>query len=237
MTRGAVVIGAAGGIGSAVVARLLDEEWTVAAVDRDPEVAALAGPRCRAVTGDACDDDVLTNAFEALSGAQPVALVHCVLAEHRGPLLDQHRDDLMAVLEIGAVSAHSAIKKLVAAANGPCSAVLVGSVQAGGAVPGQSAYAMGKAALEALSRAAAVELAGVGLRCNVVRPGFVAVPRNQHRWTDPALATAYPLGRFCTPAEVAEVIAFLAGDRSSYVSGSVITVDGAATGILPEVLA
>lgn len=229
--REAVVIGAAGGIGSAVVTRMLADGWTVVAVDQNPAVQELAGPHCRPIVGDVRDDRVLTSAFDG----DVRAMVHCVLADHRAPLLEQHRDDMMTVLEVGAVSAHSAIKKLVEAAPGSCSAVLVGSVHAGGVVPEQVAYAMAKAALEALSRAAAVELGGRGLRCNVVRPGYVAVPRNEHRW--PELAPAYPLGRRCTPAEVADVIAFLAGDRSSYVSGSVVTVDGAMTAWIPEVLA
>ncbi|WP_245607364.1 SDR family oxidoreductase [Pseudonocardia spinosispora] len=232
------MIGAAGGIGAATVRRLIADGWVVAALDVDARVKELAGPGCVPVVGDAREEMALDNAFEALGGHPVAGLVHCVLAEHRGALLDQDREDLMWALDLGAVSAHSAIRALAGRAQGPSSAVLVSSVQAAGVVPGQAAYAMGKAALEALARVAAVELGRVGLRCNVVRPGFVPVPRNEHRWAEQSgraeLAEWFPLRRLCNPSEVADAIAFLVGDESTYLSGSVLTVDGAANLVLPE---
>lgn len=241
MGRGAVVIGAAGGIGSAAVRRLVSDGWTVAGLDVDPAVRAMAGSGCLPVVGDARDERAVIEVFDALDGQPVTALVHCVLAEHRGALLEQRREDLLGAVDLGAVSAHAAIRMLVARAGGPCSAVLVSSVQAAGVVPGQAAYAMGKAALEALARATAVELGSEGLRCNVVRPGFVPVARNQHRWAHERhcaeVSMRFPLRRLCSPSEVADVIAFLVSDASSYLSGTMLTVDGACGTILTEAVA
>lgn len=231
--RGVVVAGAAGGIGSAVARHFRAAGWVVVALDTDPRVAESADIGCVPVVGDASDEAVVRSAFDALGSTPPAALVHSILAEHRAPFADLRGVQVSRVIEVGAVSALTAIRELATRAAGPSSAVLVGSVHAGAAVPGQAAYAMAKAALEALSRAAAVEFGPVGLRCNVVRPGFVPVQRNSHRWDDPveraALTAASPSARLCTPEEIADVIGFLADPKSIAVSGATLTVDGAVT--------
>ncbi len=230
-----VVLGGAGGIGSAVVRALLAEGRRVAAVDVAPPPPELADiPWIR---GDATDPAVIGTAFDALGGV--TGLVHCLLSEHRAPLAGQTPDALRRVLDIGAVSALEPLQQLVARAGGrPCAAVLVSSIHAGLAWGGQAPYAMAKAALEALGRAAAVEFGPRGLRCNVVRPGFVMVPRNAHRWKDKAtreaLTKGQPLGELGRPDDVARVIAFLLGDQARFVSGETVTVDGAMTAALPE---
>ncbi|RZQ65241.1 SDR family NAD(P)-dependent oxidoreductase [Amycolatopsis suaedae] len=233
---GVVVLGGAGGIGSAVVVELLEQGRQVAVVDlAEPPPGLAAVPWIR---GDATDPAVCDAAFEALD-VPVTGLVHCLLAEHRAGLSEQTPDALRRVLEIGAVSALAPLQRLLARAGGrPCAAVLVSSIHAGYAWAGQAPYAMAKAALEALGRAAAVELGPRGLRCNMVRPGFVAVPRNAHRWRDEdvrnALAGTYPLGELAQPQDIADVIAFLLSERARFVSGETITVDGALTTVLPE---
>lgn len=90
--------------------------------------------------------------------------------------------------------------------------------------PGESPYAAGKAALGGLVRTLALELGGEGVRVNAVAPGWIATDA-----TTPAerrAARHTPLGRAGTPAEVAEVIAFLASPAASYVNGETVVVDG-----------
>jgi glucose 1-dehydrogenase len=81
-----------------------------------------------------------------------------------------------------------------------------------------------------LMRNASVELAEHGIRVNNVAPGAIATPINAATLADPAkvkrLQELVPLGRMGKPEEVAEVVAFLASDRSSYVTGSTYYVDG-----------
>lgn len=233
---GVVVLGGGGGIGSAVVRALIAEGRPVSVVDLADAPADLAHVPWR--TADATDAGEVRAAFDALD-APPTGLVHCLLGEHRASLTALAAEDVRRVVEVGAVSALTPLQELVERAGGrPTSAVLVSSVHAQLAAPGQTAYAMGKAALEALARAAAVELGPRGLRCNAVRPGFVSVPRNAHRWADEAerdaLTAAQPLRRLSEPAEVADVVTFLLSDRARSISGATITVDGAQTVVLPE---
>ncbi|GAA4100348.1 SDR family NAD(P)-dependent oxidoreductase [Streptomyces sp. NPDC001251] len=235
----ALVIGAAGGIGRAVVARLIADGTTVVAVDRNPAVAQLPGV---AITfaGDATDDSMLAAALDA-APEPPAILVHAVLSEHRSPLRELEPRHWHRVFDEGLVSAWQAAAALVRRkpTGAPASIVLVGSVHAHGAAPGFAPYAVAKAGLGALARAAATEWGHLGVRTNVVEPGFVAVARNAHRWRDPKererVRAAYPLDRLCSPEEIAEVVAFLAGPSSSYVNGVCLPVDGGALAVLPEV--
>lgn len=234
---GVVVLGGAGGIGSAVVRALRAAGRRVAVVDTaTPPTPPVAGVSW--VTGDATDPAVVDAAFDAL-GDEVTGLVHCLLGEHRAALTEQARATVHRVIDIGAVSALAPLQQLVArAGDRPTAAVLVSSIHAAFASGGQAPYAMAKAALEALGRAAAVELGPRGLRCNIVRPGFVAVDRNAHRWQDSgtrdALIGAQPLGELARPDDIAEVITFLLDASARSVSGATITVDGAQTAVLPE---
>lgn len=234
----AIVLGAAGGIGSACVRRLTAAGAHVVAVDRADTVAQL--PDCTAVIGDVTDPSVLRQAFDS-APTRPTILVHAVLSEHRAPLEQLTLRDWRAVLDTGLLSAWQAGVELLTSADGqPASMVLVGSVHAHGAAPMMAPYAVSKAGLTALARAMATEWGPRGLRCNVVEPGFVKIARNEHRWADDAerdrILSAYPLRRLCEPEEIAEVIAFLAGPASSYVNGTCLVADGGSLAVLPEVI-
>ncbi|CAM5234243.1 hypothetical protein GCM10010329_62260 [Streptomyces spiroverticillatus] len=202
-----------------MVARLLAEGTAVIAVDQDPTVHQLPGVTV-AFDGDATDADLLACAVDA-APEPPSVLVHALLSEHRAPLQDLAPEHWHRVLDVGLVSAWQAAAALVRhhPAGRPASVVLIGSVHAHAAAPGFAPYAVAKAGLGALARAAATEWGHLGIRTNVVEPGFVAVERNAHRWRDPEerarIRAAYPLERLCSPQEVAEVVAFLAGASSS----------------------
>jgi 3-oxoacyl-[acyl-carrier protein] reductase len=93
---------------------------------------------------------------------------------------------------------------------------------------GQSNYAASKAGLVGLARSLARELGSRGVTFNVVAPGFVETDMTAALADD--LQKSYkeqiPLGRFCSPDEVAAVVQFLASDEAAYVTGAVIPVDG-----------
>ena len=93
----------------------------------------------------------------------------------------------------------------------------------------RAAYSVSKAGLDALVRSVATTYGSRGIRCNAVAPGFVAT--DAMRGAAPpervgALARTSALGRLAAPEEIAAVIAFLASDRPSYLTGQTVTVDG-----------
>src|SRR5438876_1064971 len=99
--------------------------------------------------------------------------------------------------------------------------------------PGTSIYSASKGGIDALTRAAAVELGPFNIRVNSVNPSITRTPMTTGRITKNAdgseshpLAVGIPLGRLAEPEEMAQVALFLLSDRASYVSGQSIVVDG-----------
>jgi 3-oxoacyl-[acyl-carrier protein] reductase len=93
--------------------------------------------------------------------------------------------------------------------------------------PGSAGYGAAKAAMDGLMRTLAIEVGALGITVNSVAPGWI---ETASQLPDEAAAGRHtPIGRSGTPAEVGEVIAFLASDRASYVTGAVIVVDGGNT--------
>lgn len=94
-------------------------------------------------------------------------------------------------------------------------------------------YSMTKAALIMMTKSYALELGPKGVRVNAIAPGMVKTRLSEYYWKDEARAAALlnrqPIKHFADPQEIAEVALLLASDRSSYVTGQVITVDGGAT--------
>ncbi|MDA8332736.1 MAG: SDR family NAD(P)-dependent oxidoreductase [Candidatus Dormibacteraeota bacterium] len=154
------------------------------------------------------------------------------------PLIDtppEQLERLLAVNVLGYLIQVQAARALLARTR--ASAIVLVSSDSGvrGDVP-LGAYSVSKAAVNMMGRMLAVDLAPQGIRVNVVCPGDT-LPGMRYMGTlqepeasaeDPARWTASPIGRFAEGREVAEVIAFLGDERSSFVDGVVMLVDGAA---------
>lgn len=125
--------------------------------------------------------------------------------------------------------AQAAARQMVAAGKGG-TIINLGSVQAGMVLPGRTHYAPSKRAVEALTANLAVELAPHGIRVNCINPGLIDTEMTSWVMKDPAILPIVldkiALKRAGQPSEIGHVVAFLASDKASYVTGQSLYVDG-----------
>ena len=132
----------------------------------------------------------------------------------------------MANLTATFVTCRQAVRAMLRARAG--SIINVSSVTGLRGNPGQTNYAASKAGIIGFSKSLAKEVAGRGVRVNVVAPGYIDtdMTRSMNEAIRQAVIDMIPLQRTGTVADVAELISFLASDRASYITGQVIQVDG-----------
>lgn len=236
--RVAIVTGAATGIGRAIAARLAADGAHVAINYRGSQDAAEALdeelPHSITVRADVSDPEQVRELVARVERelGPPAILVNNAGLEHQQPLLELELDNWHTTLGVNLTGAFMCLQACarVMARNGGGSIVNVSSIHEDTPFPGFSAYCAAKGGLRMLMRNAAVELAEHGIRVNNVAPGAIATPINAATLDDPEkvrrLKRLIPLGRVGQPEEVAEVVAFLASDRSRYVTGSTYYVDG-----------
>jgi NAD(P)-dependent dehydrogenase (short-subunit alcohol dehydrogenase family) len=247
---GAVVLvtGAGGGIGSATVELLQARGAAVVAFGlADPQLDRLAAlDRVAAICGDAASDADVGQAVGAAleRWGRLDAVVCCAGVGTFGNVLEPGstwHETLRANLETAHVTARTAVPALISTSG---SIVIVSSLAGTVAVPGSAAYTTAKHALIGLTRSLAADFGPHGVRANVVCPGQVRTPMldgvMDHLGSKAGLdrirayeraAALTPLRRAAEPAEIAEVIAFLASPRSSIITGAVIMADGGVSAV------
>lgn len=238
----AVVTGAARGIGRALVEGFVRSEARVVATDRDEtglaETCDSFGEEVRMVVADI---STLTGVSDAVNtalrgfGRLDICVNNAAVAPHTA-LLEERVDVWDAVYAVNCrgtfLMTKAAAQSMIAAGHGG-RIINFSSAASRRGSPGGAAYASSRAAVEGFSRVAAIELAPYGILVNTVSPGLIDT---QPKPWPPVMAKALrariptlPLARPGEPDEVVEVVLFLASDASSYICGSVISVDGAAS--------
>ena len=230
---GAVVTGAARGIGAATARRLHEDGYAVVALDLDGDALAQAwaGEEVACVVGDAADPAAIEDAIAA--APQPLRVyVANAGATRNGPAIGYPRVEWDRLLEVHLTGAFEGARHAAAAmgeAGG--SIVCTASIAALQGFAARPAYSAAKAGIVGLVRSLAVEWAPRGIRVNAVVPGYVAtdIVRETVRRgfvDEAALRRRIPLGRLGEPAQIADAIAFLASERAAYVTGVALPVDG-----------
>lgn len=240
----AVITGAARGQGAAEArlfcalgARVV---LTDVLADEGAAVAAELGPVARFVPHDVTDEDgwaaVVDTAVDAFGRLD--VLVNNAAVCRSTPLVDQRADDFEVMLRVNLIGAFLGIQATVPAMRsaGGGSVINVSSQAGLQGLAGYSAYGASKWGLRGMTKVAAIELGPWGIRVNSVHPGLIDTPMVAHLDIrhGPGGHPGAPLARVGLPAEVADVVAFLASDASTYVTGAELAVDGgASTGRIP----
>jgi NAD(P)-dependent dehydrogenase (short-subunit alcohol dehydrogenase family) len=228
--RSALVTGGTGGLGAAVVARLLDDGWRVVVpwvVDRELErVERREG--LELVEADLFEPDAVGRAAELAAGeagAPLRAVVNLVGGFAQGARvaeapIEQFEAQLRLNLRPTYLVTQAALPHLVAAGGG--SVVCVGTRAALQPFPGAAGYVTAKAGVIAFAQAVAVEYRDEGVRCNALLPSVIDTPANRAAMPDADWS------RWVAPAQLAATIAFLCSEDGAATSGAAIPVYGRA---------
>lgn len=227
----ALVTGASRGIGAAVARALRRDGWRLILNYNRSEAEALLLAReldAEAVCCDVSDPEQVEEMFRKAGGVD--LLVNNAGIAHSGLLTDLTEEGWRRLLSVNTDGAfrcsRCAIPHMVRQKSGCI--IFVSSVWGLHGASCEAAYSASKAALIGLTRALAKELGPSGIRVNCVAPGVIDTDMLSSLGADDraALVDDTPLGRLGTPADVAELVAFLASGRAAFITGQVVGIDG-----------
>jgi NAD(P)-dependent dehydrogenase (short-subunit alcohol dehydrogenase family) len=232
-----VVTGSTRGIGRVIARRFLDDGARVVFHGRnalsDAEVERMvADGRALCVLADLADAEGRAMLFDRVLErfARVDVLINNAGLQAFGPLAGHSTQDFQRMLEVNLIAASDCMRRAYEVMSQRRSGCIVNIASIRSARPGANAslYAASKAALVAMTRAAAVEFGSQGVRVNAVLPGLVWRERLRTEWPDgvaeyEALA---PLRRIGRPEDIADACAFLASSAASWVTGIELVVDG-----------
>ena len=223
----ALVTGAGRGLGAAIASRLRADGYAVACLDLCVGEGITACDVSNAAEVDAC--------FAALPSA-PIVVVNNAGIVRFGPLLELFDHDFRAVVDVNLIGtfnvARAAARRMKA--DGVAGSIInITSMNGVAAGPNSGAYGSTKAAIALLTQQMAIEWGPLGIRVNAVAPGLIDAGMSKPIYADPQARSArsarVPIGRLGTAEDVANVVSFLAGPQSAYITGQEILVDGGVT--------
>lgn len=234
----AVVTGGTRGIGRAVSLALADAGAKIAILDvcidetaeRFLEELHQNGTEAIAVRASVASYDETVAAFKdilAQFGTVDILVNNAGIT--RDKLLPMMKpEDFSAVLDVNLVGVYNTIKQVYPVMLKKRAGKIVNVASVAGMMgnAGQANYAASKAGVIGLTKTIAKELAGRGICCNAIAPGFVATSMTTAFADNEDVLRTIPMRRFAKPEEVASLVRFLAGSGSDYITGEVIRIDG-----------
>jgi 3-oxoacyl-[acyl-carrier protein] reductase len=236
--RTAVVFGAASGIGQGIALRFLADGWVVVAPDIQEANLAEDRQAWRWIRCDIASEEDVAAAIAAADEFGGVdALVNCVGITAKLPIDQISSAEWQRVVDVNLTGLAMAIKHAVPIMKrkGGGGIVNITSIAAFSTPsPLNNVYAATKGAIVSLTRALVYELSAHNIRINAVAPGMIMTPLLQtlpDEWFT-SRASRIPLGRLGTVEEIAALVAFLASDEASYITGQTIVADGGLTSVI-----
>jgi glucose 1-dehydrogenase len=227
----AIVLAAAAEGASVVVDYLMHPEYTAEVI----AAAERSGGCAVGVQADVSSTDDLRRVIQAAveNFGHLDVLVSNAGIETRMSLLETSEADLDKVLAVNLKSAffgaQFAARQFIAQGGGGL-ILTISSTHEDWPMPGNIAYCVSKGGAKMLTCTAGVELGSLGIRFVNIAPGAVSTPINAVTASNPVLlkqlSEAIPLGRIAQPAEIADVVVFLASDKAGYLNAATVTVDG-----------
>ncbi len=242
----AAIIGAGAGIGEAVAVACSDQGASVACLDVNLNSAQKTAQKIRSAGGEAeaavldvRDFNAVQSALEASRGSDGRLdiVISTPAINFRKSLAAYGEDEFYKVIDLNLKGGLNVLRAAgtIMAAQGGGSILLFSSIRAQVVEPGQGVYAATKAGIVQMVRTAAAELGASGVRVNAIAPGVVDTPLTQQikankDWHD-AYAAKCVFNRWAQPEEIAAPAVFLSSQAASYITGTVLFVDGGWTAV------
>ncbi len=238
----ALVVGAGSGIGEASAqclaafgAKVICADINQAAAEQTANTISENGGQAQAITIDMRSESAISALFKQLDPID--ILISTPSINVRKPMLDITEEEFSRVIDLNLKGTFLLMKNAGKgmAERGSGSIIVFSSIRSQVVEPGQGVYAATKAGAVQMVRALAAELAPKGVRVNAIGPGVVETPltaqiKNSPDWYN-AYANRNAMGRWAQPHEITGAVVYLASDASSYVTGTIMFVDGGWTAI------